>query len=191
MNTFKYYSIIITIITTILPNTVFSQNITNDKVDKNGGRYISTDFKKVYTEWSVGREFVELGLSCSIEDNVDFQYCLNIMFHDIIRRTIDKDNIILMKFEDGSVCELSNSIKVSNLDISYVNSKYITCIICDISEDQIVRIIDGKVNKIRIEFDDNNFDFNINGNKFSKRLDGCYELIKETALIKKDRYLDF
>lgn len=172
-----------------IPCCVFAQ-ISVDKVEENGNRIIITDYSSLYTGWTNAASF-RLGY-IHFED-VEL-YNLSLLLNEG-KMQIEEGRKLLLKFSDGSTMELSNSKQIGPADYEYRTSKYgTTYLVCPsykISEDEIKRIIEGEVVKIRIENNIEFFDRDIKKNKLSKGLKNAYNAIQKKKLTNNGLYDGF
>ena len=99
---------------------------------------------------------------------------------------ISKDRKLLIKLDNGSTMELHNTD-----DAYYDYQRGIVRPNYSLTIDEIKRIIEGQVVKIRIETDLDKIDKNIKKNRFSKGLKEAFEAIQKQKQTKNDLYEGF
>lgn len=163
----------------LFANIGLSQNVKTDKYSvEDSTRIIMSHSKNLYSEWASGASFsVEYGKSGNTEV-WSIGLCLNEG-----KRVIDKGRKLLLKFDDGSIIELENNTEIGPGDYEYEVSKYGTNYYVypsyNITEEQIQKIIDGNVIKVRIEDNVGYLDREIKGKKKKSVKSRMSEDIKE------------
>lgn len=182
----------------LFANIGLSQNVKADKYSvEDSTRIIMSHSKNLYSEWASGASFsVEYGKSGNIEI-WSIGLCLNEG-----KRVIDKGRKLLLKFDDGSIIELKNNTEIGPGDYEYEVSKYGTNYYVypsyNITEEQIQKIIDGNVIKVRIEDNIGYLDREIKGKKkksvksrMSEDMKELYENVKAASQQGKSIYDNF
>ena len=163
--------------------TAFSQKIVVDKYNEDGSRVI------VIKERLFG-VFRHVGIFLGFSDNITAggldTYAFRFLLDSHYKRTLSKGCRLLFKFEDDSIIELENKEYVTS------DSRKGTWIVYEIKEDDIKKIINGKVVKLRMENDVDYDDLKIRGKRFSELIKGFYDSIQEAKKKNKnDLYKDF
>lgn len=174
----------------ISSSIAFAQ-ISADKVEEDGSRWILTENSNLYTGWTNAAAFnLSYTLKVNGEETYEITLCLNEG-----KMQFEEGRKLLIKFKDDSMMELKNNKKVGPTDYKYQTSRtgtsYFTFPHYSITEEEIQKIIDGEVVKIRIENDIEYFDRDIKKNKFSKAMKNAYEAIKAKKETKNDVYEGF
>ena len=169
---------------------MFSQ-IRIDKVEEDGSRYIITEHDNIYTKMTTAASlYLNYILMNSGDENYYITLCLNEG-----KMEFDKGRKLLLKFKDNSVMELVNCDEIGSTDYKYnvtrFGTDYLTYPTYNVTEEEIQKIIDGNVVKIRIENNIEYFDRDIKRNKFSKALKTAYDAINAQKNVKNDIYEGF
>ena len=169
---------------------LFSQ-IEIDKVEGNGSRFIITKHKNIYTEWtSAAAMSLSYMLTSGGDENYQISLCLNEG-----KMQFDKGRKLLIKFKDNSIMELVNSVHIGpadyKVDITRFGTDYYTYPTYNVSVEDIQKIINGEVVKIRVENNLEFFDRNIKKNKFSTVIKNAFEAINSRKTVKNDVYEGF
>ena len=174
----------------ISSSIAFAQ-ISADKVEEDGSRWIVTENSNLYTGWTNAASF---NLSYSLKVNGEETYEITLCFNEG-KMQFEKGRKLLIKFKDSSILELINNKEIGPTDYKYKTSptgtSYFTFPRYSVTEEDINKIIDGEVVKIRVENDIEYFDRDIKKNKFSKGLKRAYEAIKAKKETKNDVYEGF
>lgn len=175
----------------LFSTTIAFSQISADKVEEDGSRWIVTDNTNLYTGWSHAAAFnLSYSLKVNGEETYEITLCLNEG-----KMQFERGRKLLIKFKDGSMMELKNNQKIGPADYEYETSSfgtsYYTFPQYSITEEEIQKIIDGVAIKIRIENDVEFFDRDIKKNKFSKGMKTAYEAIKAKKGTKNDVYEGF
>jgi hypothetical protein len=174
----------------ICSSIAFAQ-ISADKVEEDGSRWILTENSNLYTGWTNAAAFnLSYTLKVNGEETYEITLCLNEG-----KMQFEEGRKLLIKFKDGSMMELKNNRKIGPADYKYnvtsTGTDYFTFPQYSITEEEIQKIIDGEAIKIRIENDVEFFDRTIKKNKFSKGMKKAYEAIKAKKGTKNDVYEGF
>ena len=155
-----------------------AQKLAVDKVESDGSRTIVSYAYPFYKDIMSG-DYAEFNVGCiAHNENKSFYITFNIC--DKYRTVnIEKGRKLLVKLENDSIIESYNEFSHST------NSSYL------LSEEQIKKILNGNVVKIRIERDVDVIDKEIRKNKFSKRVKEAYDNIIKALQTSKDIYSDF
>lgn len=169
-------------------SSVSYAQVSIDKLEKDGSRVIISKYHQLYTKLttaaSFGLEYIEY------PDGKSF-YFLSLTLNEG-QLTIDEGRKLLIKFNDDSTMELENSKKIgiADYEAGYKGSKLFSPKYI-ITEEQIHKIIDSNVVKIRIETDTDFKDRNISNNTLSKNLKKFYEGIKKAKSVPNNIYEGF
>ena len=188
--------LLIIIIVLLCPFYTYAQKIVMDKVEENGDRHVLTeDVTVVYAKTTLGvvrQSGVGMSLYC-VAHGSDTNYYLN--FRVVEKAQIDTGRKLLLKLSDGNIITLENSKKIGPLDYdSYVGEYQVIYWVIPtylISREDIVRIIEQGVVKIRIETDTDSIDRDVKASRIKDVLKKCLRNIDETMQKKKDIYSDF
>ena len=153
---------------------VNAQKLAVDKIGTDGSRVLITKNYNLFYEYPA--RDVQFGLGFVVKDTLRISQITLRIGGDI---KIDNDNKLLFKLEDESIVELWN---YSN---KYSVPSYL------IKENDIVKLINGNVTKVRIEHSLGVVDKEIKKNSFSKKLKEAYDNIVEALKNKKDFYTGF
>ena len=182
----------------VFANIGFSQNVKADKYTvEDSTRVIISHSKNLYSEWASGASFSVEYCQTNNSELWFLSLCLNEG-----KRTIDKGRKMLLKFEDGSIIELENCEEIGIADYEYEVTSYGTNYYVypsyTITEEQIQKIINGNVIKVRIEINTGYLDREIKGKKkksvkgrMSEDMKEIYDNVKAASLQKKSIYDDF
>lgn len=167
---------------------VNAQSIAVDKAEEDGTRYIVT------TENHIGG-FGDLGLkSVTKGESTDFYINLSLTYNQVTE--IAKGRKLLLKLKNGEIIMLWNTQEIGvaqntaltgtvNSTFYYISPSY------KVTEDELKKIMNGEVVKIRVDKNYGNYDVNISNNAFSSKIKSNYELIKEELKTKKTFTSDF
>jgi hypothetical protein len=162
-----------------------------DKVEDDGSRLIVGEYYNLYTGLTNTASFK---LSCNILVNGEETYNIILCLNEG-KMQFNEGRKLLIKFKDGSVMELKNNKEIGPADYEIVQPlksvHYITYPRYSVTEEEIQKIIDGEVVKVRIE---NNIDFidrNIKKNKFSDGIKKSFAAIKAKKETQNDLYEGF
>lgn len=172
-------------------STIAFAQISADKVEEDGSRWIVSENSNIYTGWSNAAAFnLSYDLKVNGEETYEITLCLNEG-----KMQFEEGRKLLIKFKDGSMMELKNNKKIGPTDYKFQTSKYGTSYFTfphySVTEEEIQKIIDGEVIKIRIENDIEFFDRDIKKNKFSKGMKKAYDAIIAKKKTKNDVYEGF
>ena len=170
--------IILLIILLIGTENLLAQKLAVDKVENDGRRILISQDYTFYRDVITG-DYADFNLSCTAVDGKKSFYIYFNICDKYKSVRIDKGKKLLIKLENDSILELSNNLSFSK------NSSY------SLSEEQIEKIVNGKVVKIRIDRNVDMIDKEIKKNKFSKRVKEAYNAIIVALQTKKDIYTDF
>ena len=112
---------------------------------------------------------------------------------------IKKNNIFLLKFNNNDILTLYADDNYSpdvtsvsqNVFGALLNKSYIVAPNYIISYDNLMKVINSSVQKVRVETYDGQFDGNVYGNKFTEYIKENYLLIKDMLKQNKSIYDDF
>ena len=163
-----------------------------DKVEEDGSRVIVSSSHNIYTGLTNAAAAALMYISLPEQDHEQFEISVTLnegkMQFDVGRK-------LLLKFKDDSVMELSNTKEIGIADYTYrvgnTGTSYFTNPTYLVSEEQLIKIINGEVIKIRIENNIEYFDRTIKKNKFSKAVQKSYEAILSKRQTKNDVYTNF
>ena len=162
---------------------IFSQ-IEIDKAELDGTRFIVSKRKSVY---SLGRKGADVGLAYIRTSSGNECYQID-LYLDEGKIEIDRGRILLIKLKDDTVIELKNCSHIGPGDYKYEEimfaPHYYTNPMYIVSLEDLKKIINGEVVKIRIENDIEFFDRNIQWNKFSKALKKAFDAIESRKKVK-------
>ena len=149
----------------LVSTNLFSQ-IQVDKVENDGSRIIITKNKNIYTEWtSAAAMSLAYIHTPSGEDIYQIALCLNEG-----KMQFEKGRKLLVKFKDNTMMELVNCERIGpadyHVDMTQLGPDYYTYPKYIVSVEDLQKIINGEVVKIRIENDLEFFDRIIKKNKF-------------------------
>lgn len=165
-----------------------AQNISVDKVEENGTRYIVTSDSRI---GSLG----DLGLK-SVTENGNTEYFVNLTLTNNTITEISKGRKLLLKLKNGEIIILENTVDIcekanksiegtQNSKFYYISPSY------KVSENDLKKIANGEVVKVRIDKNYGNRDVEINNNAFSSKIKAYYDNIKEAQKVKKTFTSDF
>lgn len=149
-----------------------------DKVEEDGSRIIITSSKNIYKGWlnAAAVCLVYATLPEQEYETIELSLTLNEG-----KMQFDKGRKLLLKFNDGSIMELSNSEHIGPTDYTYAvtseGTDYYTHPRYPITKEQITEIVRKEVVKIRIENNVGYFDREIKRNKFSDAIMTLYKAI--------------
>lgn len=148
-----------------------------DKQEEDGSRWIISSGENLYSTFSTGAGF---DLRVNVFPNGDKLWSFCVTTNEG-KGTIDSGRVILIKFDDGSVMELKNCNPIGPADYEYQVTKYGTNYYLNphypVTEEQLQKLLTGKVTKVRIEHDAGHFDRDINSKKFNKRINNLYKQV--------------
>lgn len=174
----------------LFSTNLFSQ-ISVDKVEEDGSRYIMSSYYNLYKGWDYAAGF---RLSYVESPDDDSYYRITVSLNEG-KMQFDLGRKLLLKFKDNSILELKNVDEIGPADYEYdvtsSGTNYYTYPKYLITEEEIEKIINGEVIKIRIENNIEFFDREIKKNKFSKNLKIMYEAIKAKRETQNDVYQNF
>lgn len=175
----------------LFSTTIAFSQISADKVEEDGSRWIVTKNSNIYTGWNNAAALnLTYILAVNGEETYEITLCLNEG-----KMQFEEGRKLLIKFKDDSMMELKNNRKIGPADYKYnvtsTGTDYYTFPQYPITEEEIKKIIAGEVIKIRVENDIEFFDRNIKKNKFSKGIKTAYEAIKAKKETKNDVYEGF
>ena len=134
-----------------------------------------------------------LSLCCNAS-STDTIYMISLMLNEG-KQQIDVNRKLLIKMEDGSIITLSNISKIGPSDYEIrtggVVTEYIVYPSYPVSKEDLLRMINNDVIKIRIETDIDYIDRNINGSGWSNSLQMGLSVIEKNLKINKTIYTDF
>jgi len=165
----------------------YSQKITYDKTDEEGSRVILTSEESIYTGWT-NSAALNMGVVTYGKNNADSLLVIFLTLNEGILQ-FEKGRKLLLKCQNGDIIELQNTREIgagdykSNVTSSGTSPQY------SVTEEQIQKIIDGNIVKIRIETNTGELDRDIKKNKFSKAVANDYPFLKE-RLKKQKRITD-
>ena len=166
-----------------------AQKLLVDKVESNGDRLMQTKYTTIYSKLLSGGA---ISLICSTSA-VDTLYMISLMLNEG-KQQIDEGRKLLLKLEDGSILTLVNikEIGVGDYEIRtvYHSTEYLTYPAYPVTKDELFRIINGNVVKIRIETNLELLDRTIR-ETISENLSEDYNLINKKLKEKKTIYSDF
>lgn len=169
--------------------SLFSQ-IRIDKVEEDGSRVIISDESNIYTGWT---NAAAMSLSYMFTDGLEV-YSITLCLNEG-KMQFEKGRKLLLKFKDNTTMELVNRDHIGPADYEYrvtsVGTDYYTYPKYSVSVEDIQKIINGEVVKIRIENDIEFFDRDIKKNKFSKALKKAFDAISSRKTVKNDVYEGF
>ena len=182
--------ILLLLVGIIVSVNAFAQ-IRVDKVEDDGSRIIISNDHNIYTGWTNAASVsVIYVLTPSGEELYQIHLCFNEgkMQFDIGRK-------LLLKFADDSVMEFSNITEIGPADYEYrvtdFGTSYYTYPDYLITEEEIQKIVNGNVIKIRVENNLEYFDRIIKKNKFSLAIRDSYQAIQSRKDVKNDVYEGF
>lgn len=169
---------------------LFSQ-IKIDKVEEDGSRIIISNNSNIYTGWTNAAAInLSYLLTASGLENYQITLCLNEG-----KMQFEKGRKLLLKFKDNTMMELVNCERIGPADYQYqvtnIGTNYYTFPKFNVSEEELHKIINGEVVKIRIENDIEFFDRDIKKNKFSNGLKKAFDAINSRKTVKNDVYEGF
>lgn len=175
----------------LVSSTITFAQISADKVEEDGSRFIITQNSNIYTRWTNAAAFnLSYNLKVNGEEYYEMTLCLNEG-----KMRFEEGRKLLIKFKDDSILELKNNKKIGPADYKYQVSSsgtsYFTFPRYLITEEEIQKIINGEVVKIRVENDIEFFDRDIKKNKFSKGMKTAFEAIQARKQTKNDVYEGF
>ncbi len=175
----------------IITSTFTFGQVRIDKVEEDGSRFILTENSNIYKGWTNAGAFnLCYTLKVNGEEDYDMTLCLNEG-----KMQFEEGRKLLLKFKDGSMMELKNHEKIGPTDYKYqvssIGTSYFTFPKYILTVEEIQKIIDGEVIKIRIENDVEFFDRDIKKNKFSKGMKKAFESINAKKTTKNDVYEGF
>lgn len=157
-----------------------------DKQEEDGTRIIISDRDNLYSKWSTGAGF---DLSTGITPSGDQFWWLDITLSEG-KGQIEENRVLLIKFDNDEVLELKNDKAIGPADYTYrvttMGTTYYLHPRYPISEEQLNKLLNGTVTKVRIEHDAGHFDREINGKKFHKRINKMYDQIKKRMTVSND-----
>ncbi len=167
-----------------------SKGIFYDKTD-DGIRTIITDNENLYTKFGEGCDFY---LVYAYKDDIGL-YNLVLSLRRTKTEQFDVGRKLLIKFDDGSTMELSNSNRIGRADYTYTvlsgGTLYYMKPCYQITQEQIETICSKNPIKIRIENNMEYYDRNIKSKKFSQGLKKQYDNIKYAMTIDNDIHEGF
>lgn len=174
----------------LFTTSAFSQ-IAIDKVEEDGSRIIITGAQNIYTRL-VNAAAIRVCFIKTSED--DHLYSIRLTLNEG-KMQFDKGRKLLLKFADDSIMELENTKEIGPADYEYsvtsAGTYYFTFPEYEVTEEDIEKIIEGQVVKIRVENNIGFFDRDIKKNKFSKALKKLYDAINAKKETKNDVYQNF
>jgi len=137
-----------------------------------------------------------ISLSCVKTENI-CQYCINVFI--FTNNDISKGNKLLLKLDNNEIltlaadtdAETENLMTTQNVFGAITGKTDITHIPYTITIEQLQKIINNKVVKVRVETTLDAFDGKVYGNKFSKTIQEDYSLIQGALSQQKSIYDDF
>lgn len=169
---------------------IFSQ-IEIDKAELDGTRFIVSKRKSVY---SLRMKGADVGLAYIRTSLGDESYQID-LYLDEGKMGFDIGRRLLIKLKDDTVIELKNCVEIGPGDYKYEEimfaPHYYTNPMYIVSLEDLQKIINGEVVKIRIENNIEFFDRNIQWNKFSKALKKAFDAINSRKTVKNDVYEGF
>ncbi|MBQ3580600.1 MAG: hypothetical protein II975_06410 [Bacteroidales bacterium] len=171
-----------------------SKNVTSDELNSNGDRIITTGISPIFRSLYGGGA---AGLSC-IVSGVDTFFVLRLQLnYTSTPPCINQGCKLILKLSDNSLITLENIYKIGRADYEIVelfNSiEYYVFPGYKVSHNDLRRMIDIGVKKIRIETDSDLQDNSISGNKMSKALSKSLDAIENALRTSKGKsiYSDF
>ncbi len=169
---------LLTILACALALSVQAQTAIVADRQENGGRLISTSNEKVC---SARDQMMCVGMTATIR-NEKPTYYIDIQIHLDHLENIGENRLLLMKFSDGEVMELKNQKRISEHNCGYTTSNYRTTYFMipsyAVTNEQLQSIQTKRVVKVRVETDNDYYDYKIIGNRFSRTVGKCFEWIK-------------
>lgn len=172
--------ILVLLLILLSSSCVFSQ-VRVDKFDEDGSRLIISKRKLIKASLKVGLTF---RLTDYVEVNGADKYSLLLTIENHKKREYSKGRKLLIKMKDDSIIELINKKTVGVNDYHTGLSKFID-IDYSIQENDIEKIINGKIVKLRIENDFDYIDVEIKKDLFETGLKEAYDAIQERKKIDK------
>lgn len=179
-------------ITFLMASCATAKIIEVDKALENGRRTISTKSYNLYMGFTSS---IWYNLKCIMLKEGDTTFFLGLTLVEKEKIQIDKGRKLLIKFDDGSIMELSNFTRIGPGDYQYsVSSGSVSYYFMPqytITEEQITKLSNKKVIKIRIEHDIDVIDRDITARKLNNGISEAYAAIIETLRTRKTIYTDF
>lgn len=159
-------------------------NVIQDEVTESGVRIIRTEYSEVFNG---SYNSSAVGLRCFIfGSDTTFAISMMLRFPSNVP-SIDAGNVMLLKLSNKSVFTLKNSSSVSQMDaVLGVKSYHDVFLSYDISETDLIRLMDVGVKRIRIETNSGLIDYNISRNKMSKSLEEAYDAVWDAIELSSD-----
>lgn len=178
-----------------------AQKILADKVEENGDRAVITTidysgFRGIYVGMSSGKV-------ASIDSTL---YNIEIQIGSSSRHSISKGRKLLLKLSDNTIITLENSDDISTVDNKYevigTSTIYYAYPTYPLTNEQLTKICDNEVIKVRLEYDTHEYTIEIeepknkkkvnkNNNKFSSIIREAYANIQNVYKKEKNIYTDF
>lgn len=183
---------LLTILACALALSVQAQTAIVADRQENGGRLISTSNEKVC---SARDQMMCVGMTETIR-NEKPTYYIDIQIYLDHPENIGENRLLLMKFSDGEVMELKNQKRISEHDCGYTTSNYRTTYFMipsyAVTNEQLQSIQTKRVVKVRVETDNDYYDYKIVGDRFSSAVESCVEAMKQReSCTKRDVHENF
>lgn len=165
--------------------------IYNDNVQTDGSRVVSSIAQNIYSGWT---EAASARIVAVVSSGDAYpSYFLKICFNEG-KFTMNAGSVLLLKLADGSTLELYSD-EIGPADYEYSVTKYGTNYYItptySITLEQMQRMIDNDVTKIRVQYSGGTFDRDIKKQKLSNLIKNAYPAIAKVLSEKKSVYDDF
>lgn len=164
--------------------------VANDNIDTEGWRFVSSIYENLYATFSTG---AAASLKATVSPANDTTFYLQICFNEG-KLTMDEGSILLLKLGDGSNIELhSNKVGLEDIEcqITKYGTHYYIYPMYEITTEQIEKIINQDVIKIRVQCTGGTFDREIKKQKLSKLYSKAYPAVIEVLSQNKSVYDNF
>lgn len=173
------------LVSILLVGSLSAQKLIIDKIDANGSRTMQTSYSKLYTKMMTG---ASVSLCCFVKES-DTTFMLKLRLSEY-GKSMALGRKLLIKLRDNTIITLDNVNDIGPYDYTRVGGELQTFPTYPITKEELLKIIDGDVIKIRIETDVDLIDRDIRGT-MSDALREAYELICRKLAVKKSIYSDF
>lgn len=171
----------------------YSQKIIYDKTDEQGSRIILTSDEDIYTGWTHAAA-LSMAVVTYGKNNAELLFYIDLTLNEGIFQ-FAKGRKLLLKCQNGDIIELQNTKEIGagdyKFNVTSSGTYYYTSPNYSVTEEQIQKIIDDNIVKIRIETDTGELDRDIKKNNFSKAVANDYQFLKERLKEQKSVYDGF
>lgn len=168
--------------------STFAQSVDKDETDMNGNRTIITDEDEFDEDNTIGLKYTILASS---KNDTIISICFTIEDWG----NMEKGRKLLLKFQDNSIMELTNSVDEFRHPLAGHLSMFGPAMGIQpqfiVTKQQLDDIISKKVVKLRFEQADDTIDIKVKKNKVSKILSECLSSIQKISGKEKNLYEGF